>query len=55
MAYTALPPSPSESEQHGSDNESSRDWAFISDTVVRLSSLEEVLKSKAYMCMYERI
>ena len=39
-----------------SDNgTASRDWAFISDTAVRLSSLEEVLKTKAYICMYERI
>ena len=32
-----------------------RKWAYISDTVVRLTTLEEVLKVKAYMCMYERI
>jgi len=32
-----------------------RQWAYISDTVVRLTTLEEVLKSKAYMCLYERI
>ncbi|KAJ6616477.1 hypothetical protein B0H10DRAFT_2037202 [Mycena sp. CBHHK59/15] len=32
-----------------------RQWAYISDTVVRLSTLEEVLKAKAYICMYERI
>ncbi|KZS97203.1 cysteine proteinase [Sistotremastrum niveocremeum HHB9708] len=32
-----------------------RMWCYISDTVVRLSSIEEVLKAKAYMCMYERI
>ena len=32
-----------------------RQWAYISDTVVRLTTLDEVLKSKAYMCMYERI
>jgi hypothetical protein len=31
-----------------------REWAYISDTVVRLTTLEEVLKSKAYMCLYER-
>lgn len=32
-----------------------RQWAYISDTVVRLTTLDEVLKSKAYMCLYERI
>lgn len=32
-----------------------RQWAFISDTVVRLTTLEEALKAKAYICMYERI
>jgi len=31
-----------------------RQWAYISDTVVRLTSLEEVLNAKAYICMYER-
>lgn len=32
-----------------------RQWAYISDTVVRLTTLDEVLKSKAYICLYERI
>lgn len=32
-----------------------RQWAYISDTIVRLTTLEEVLKAKAYICMYERI
>ncbi|KAJ7033128.1 hypothetical protein C8F04DRAFT_1261223 [Mycena alexandri] len=32
-----------------------RQWAYISDTVVRLTTLEEVLKAKAYICMYERL
>ena len=31
-----------------------RQWAFISDTSVRLTTLEEVLRAKAYICMYER-
>ena len=31
-----------------------RQWAFISDTAVRLTTLEEVLHAKAYICMYER-
>ncbi|KAF8158882.1 hypothetical protein K438DRAFT_327171 [Mycena galopus ATCC 62051] len=34
---------------------SERQWAYISDTVVRLTTLEEVLKAKAYICMYERV
>ncbi|THH10626.1 hypothetical protein EW145_g1190 [Phellinidium pouzarii] len=32
-----------------------RQWCYVSDTVVRLASLEEVLKAKAYICMYERV
>ncbi|PFH47742.1 hypothetical protein AMATHDRAFT_50064 [Amanita thiersii Skay4041] len=32
-----------------------RQWAYISDTDVRLTTIEEVLKAKAYICMYERI
>ncbi|TEB31837.1 peptidase C19, ubiquitin carboxyl-terminal hydrolase 2 [Coprinellus micaceus] len=31
-----------------------RQWAYISDTIVRLTTLEEVLSAKAYICMYER-
>ena len=31
-----------------------RRWCYVSDTVVRLASLEEVLQAKAYICMYER-
>lgn len=41
-------------EKHDKKNEP-RQWAYISDTVVRLTTLDEVLKSKAYMCLYERI
>ncbi|KAF8551761.1 cysteine proteinase [Imleria badia] len=58
VAYTALPPSPLDVDtgvRSESDKPAPRDWAFISDTNVRLASLEEVLKSKAYICMYERI
>ncbi|KAG1741457.1 peptidase C19, ubiquitin carboxyl-terminal hydrolase 2 [Suillus paluster] len=64
IAYTALPSATKEDEQTSSVTESEnlshtdrphRDWAYISDTTVRLSSLDEVLKSKAYICMYERI
>ncbi|KAJ3748007.1 cysteine proteinase [Lentinula detonsa] len=43
---TDLPPPPSGR---------SRQWAYISDTVVRLTTLQEVLKAKAYICMYERV
>lgn len=32
-----------------------RQWAYISDQVVKLTTLEEVLKAKAYLCLYERI
>ncbi|KAG1729714.1 peptidase C19, ubiquitin carboxyl-terminal hydrolase 2 [Suillus lakei] len=65
IAYTALPSATKEDEQTAlsvPESESlahtdrpHRDWAYISDTTVRLSSLDEVLKSKAYICMYERI
>ncbi|KAI0701960.1 hypothetical protein BC835DRAFT_1404423 [Cytidiella melzeri] len=66
VSYTALPPTAS-GPQPSADGDSSptetaptypepqRQWAFISDTNVRLVSLEEVLKAKAYLCMYERI
>lgn len=36
------------------DKPAERQWAYISDTVVRLTTLEEVLNTKAYICMYER-
>ncbi|KAG2082322.1 peptidase C19, ubiquitin carboxyl-terminal hydrolase 2 [Suillus cothurnatus] len=63
IAYTALPTkddeqmtlSVTESENLAHTDRPHRDWAYISDTTVRLSSLDEVLKSKAYICMYERI
>jgi ubiquitin carboxyl-terminal hydrolase 16/45 len=32
-----------------------RQWAYISDTSVRLTSLEEVLRARAYLCMYQRV
>ncbi|KAF5368519.1 hypothetical protein D9758_002458 [Tetrapyrgos nigripes] len=61
IAYTALP----NSEDVGMDKtppagidpnaplpiQSGRQWAYISDTVVRFTTLEEVLKAKAYICM----
>ncbi|KAF9459734.1 hypothetical protein BDZ94DRAFT_1267549 [Collybia nuda] len=71
IAYTALPTPPppqingssSSSDPpssvgepgHISSMPPNRPWAYISDTIVRLTTLEEVLKAKAYMCMYERI
>ncbi|KAI6007873.1 peptidase C19, ubiquitin carboxyl-terminal hydrolase 2 [Pisolithus marmoratus] len=59
VAYTALPSSTSQSDPCDKDQQSAgrapRDWAYISDTVVRLVSFEEVMKTKAYICMYERI
>ncbi|TFK49410.1 peptidase C19, ubiquitin carboxyl-terminal hydrolase 2 [Heliocybe sulcata] len=66
VAYTALPdarsPVSQQSDAAGSDgaqqersHAATRQWAYISDTVVRLTTLEEVLKAKAYLCMYERI
>jgi len=44
-------------EKHDKAHEKNepRQWAYISDTVVRLTTLDEVLKSKAYLCLYERI
>jgi hypothetical protein len=41
--------------EKGHEKNEPRQWAYISDTVVRLTTLDEVLKSKAYMCLYERI
>jgi hypothetical protein len=67
IAYTALPnpgsgtlpaSTPAASDRKLDAAEGSkpeRQWAYISDTVVRLTTLEEVLKAKAYICMYERI
>ncbi|GLB39187.1 putative peptidase C19 [Lyophyllum shimeji] len=66
VAYTALP-DPQHPQGPGSasdqapevppstDVKAPRQWAYISDTIVRLTTLEEVLKAKAYICMYERI
>ncbi|KAJ8509390.1 hypothetical protein ONZ45_g8417 [Pleurotus djamor] len=70
VAYTALPPKPqaddSISEKDSAKSSTSekssekpsvtppRQWAYISDHTVRLATLEDVLKSKAYLCMYER-
>ncbi|KZT28092.1 peptidase C19, ubiquitin carboxyl-terminal hydrolase 2 [Neolentinus lepideus HHB14362 ss-1] len=46
---------PSQPQSAPPAHEAPRQWAYVSDTVVRLTSLEEVLKAKAYLCMYERI
>ena len=49
---------PESTEQHSEPTSKSasneRQWAYISDTAVRLTTLEEVLHAKAYICMYER-
>ncbi|KAK0204188.1 hypothetical protein DFS33DRAFT_1475633 [Desarmillaria ectypa] len=62
VAYTALPnTSPGEdslktpTSANSNSQRRHRQWAYISDTIVRLTTLEEVLKAKAYICMYERI
>ncbi|KAF7964698.1 hypothetical protein HWV62_4061, partial [Athelia sp. TMB] len=69
VAYTALPTAAPEgvppatpeitsranSSTSGLDSATPRKWAYISDTVVRLATLDEVLKAKAYICMYERV
>ncbi|KAF9260553.1 peptidase C19, ubiquitin carboxyl-terminal hydrolase 2 [Marasmius fiardii PR-910] len=65
IAYTALPQQEvasekthsqsSHSEEHSKANQPPRQWAYISDTNVRLTTLEEVLKAKAYICLYERM
>lgn len=65
IAYTALPPDPAVANNHPSSSTSpkghsfsnhvARRWCFVSDTSVRASSLEEVLKAKAYLCFYERV
>ncbi|KII91330.1 hypothetical protein PLICRDRAFT_89654 [Plicaturopsis crispa FD-325 SS-3] len=63
IAYAALPTppaSPATPEQSPKPDDTvpstaTRQWAYISDTVVRLATLDEVLKAKAYICMYERV
>jgi hypothetical protein len=45
----------SDKREKGPEMNEPRQWAYISDTVVRLTTLDEVLKSKAYLCLYERI
>ncbi|KAM5541746.1 hypothetical protein V8D89_004475 [Ganoderma adspersum] len=54
-----VPPTPVPSDSRGSQSSdahhSSRKWAYISDSTVKLTTLEEVLKAKAYICMYERV
>ncbi|GJJ10549.1 hypothetical protein Clacol_004776 [Clathrus columnatus] len=71
VAYTALPPSDTlpldtgkdksktmesgKGHQHSGSQHSQRQWCYISDTEVKLVTLDEVLKAKAYLCMYERV
>jgi ubiquitin C-terminal hydrolase len=68
IAYVALPPSastdtssisslpsPASSQDEKTAAPTKRMWAYISDTTVHLTTLEEVLKAKAYICMYERV
>ncbi|KAF8317219.1 peptidase C19, ubiquitin carboxyl-terminal hydrolase 2 [Clavulina sp. PMI_390] len=69
IAYTALPqpdlaPSSSaDSGAHSKEKDSAKDhqhlpprqWAYISDTIVKLTTIDEVLKSKAYLLFYERL
>jgi hypothetical protein len=60
IAYTALPRAPttdSEAQKtiDGPVSTMDRQWCCISDTVVRLASIDEVLKSKAYLLFYEKI
>ncbi|KAG6907813.1 hypothetical protein DXG01_007295 [Tephrocybe rancida] len=58
IAYTALPdgsPPGLSEEAPSTEVKAPRQWAYISDTIVRLTTLDEVLKAKAYICMYERI
>jgi len=58
IAYTALPDPPqtvsNASSEKLADVKPPRQWAYISDTIVRLTTLEEVLKAKAYICLYEQ-
>lgn len=47
----------SSTEKHASSGgrrTAKRQWAYISDTNVRLVPFEEVLNTRAYICMYER-
>jgi len=39
----------------GEKRTTTRQWAYISDTKVRVASLDEVLNARAYICKYERI
>lgn len=49
----ALPPSGPTAGENGKPP--IRKWQFISDQIVRMATLEEVLAAKAYLCFYERI
>ncbi|KAJ7255305.1 hypothetical protein C8J57DRAFT_1346057 [Mycena rebaudengoi] len=54
-ATSSAPPSPPTTPMEVPPGKRERQWAYVSDTVVRLTTLEEVLKAKAYICMYERV
>jgi len=43
------------SSSAGEKTTTTRQWAYISDTNVRVASLDEVLNARAYICKYERI
>jgi len=60
IVYTALPRAPTTDSEpqkvtDGPVSTMDRQWCCISDTVVRLASIDEVLKSKAYILFYEKI
>lgn len=42
-------------DHHRSKLPASRQWCYVSDATVRLASLEEALKQKAYLLFYERM
>ncbi|KAJ7206507.1 hypothetical protein GGX14DRAFT_367173 [Mycena pura] len=52
---TSSPASPLSEPPADPSAKQERQWAYVSDTVVRLTTLEEVLKARAYICMYERV
>ncbi|KAJ1302151.1 hypothetical protein OPQ81_000979 [Rhizoctonia solani] len=43
-----------EKDKAKGEDKNKRPWVYISDTVVRPVSFEEVSKAKAYLCFYER-
>jgi hypothetical protein len=64
--HKTLPPLPDgeKSKRKDSDEEylskeepgqGKREWVYASDSVVRAASIDEVLKSRAYVLIYEKI